>query len=109
LLVIRTRSSIKYLPKLITVFNMIFLFYLNSHLYSAQFESCFVLQTISLFFCIYFIRHFEYPAINEWNQCGLYTPTEDNPRCGYHNVLLSPDFNIGFDLLTMFYPLKFIE
>jgi len=81
--VVRTRSSIKYLPKMITGANIIFLYYLNSHMYSAMFEASYCLQTFSLWIVIYFIRNFEMKAVNDWNPCGLYTPTEDNPRCGY--------------------------
>ncbi len=35
LLFIRTRSSIKYFPKFITILNICFLFYVNSYFYSA--------------------------------------------------------------------------
>lgn len=36
---VRTRSSIKYFPKLITIANITFLFYVNSEMYPCQFES----------------------------------------------------------------------
>jgi hypothetical protein len=33
---VRTRSSIKYLPKMLTVFNLTYLMYVNSYMYAAQ-------------------------------------------------------------------------
>jgi hypothetical protein len=35
LLFVRTRSSIKYLPKIYTIFNITFLMYVNSYMYPA--------------------------------------------------------------------------
>jgi hypothetical protein len=32
---VRTRSSIKYLPKFVAIMNVTFLFYINSYIYSA--------------------------------------------------------------------------
>lgn len=34
---IRTRLSLKYYPKVVTLLNLVFLVYINSYLYSAQF------------------------------------------------------------------------
>jgi len=34
---VRTRITIKYLPKFITVLNVVFMFYINSYMYSASF------------------------------------------------------------------------
>ena len=36
---IRTRSSIKYFPKFITILNMVFLMYVTAHMYPAQQEA----------------------------------------------------------------------
>ena len=33
----RTRISLKYCPKIITIFNLILLMYINAYLYAAQF------------------------------------------------------------------------
>ena len=40
---IRTRSSIKYLPKFLSIGNLMFLMYINSYIYACQFESLSVL------------------------------------------------------------------
>ena len=42
-LFIRTRSSIKYFPKMLTLCNLIFLMYVNSYMYACQFEALNVL------------------------------------------------------------------
>jgi hypothetical protein len=41
---VRTRSTIKYLPKLITIINLMFLMMINSHMYAAQYESLLLLN-----------------------------------------------------------------
>jgi len=33
---VRTRMSLKYLPKFITLLNVLFMFYINSYMYSAS-------------------------------------------------------------------------
>jgi hypothetical protein len=60
-----------------------------------------------VFIC--FLNHFEYPAINHWNPFGTWTPSELNPRCGYHHVLISPGYQIGFNIFTIVMPLRFRE
>ena len=82
-LFVRTRSSIKYLPKYITMINLIFLMYVNQHMYSAQKEALKLLIWFSLFLYVHFIRKFELTAIKKWNPFGTYTPSENNTRCGY--------------------------
>jgi hypothetical protein len=34
----RTRSTLKYLPKYLTIVNLVFIFYVNSYMYAAQYE-----------------------------------------------------------------------
>ena len=108
-LFIRTRSSLKYLPKYLTIGNIMFLMYLNSYMYPAQFEALSLLQNFSLYLFMYFLNNFECEAINNWNPFGHWTPSEQNPRCGYHHMILSSHYNIGFDIFTMAYPLRFRE
>lgn len=106
-LFVRTRSSIKYFPKYITIVNLMFLMYINSYMYSCQFESLAVLQNFSLYMFFFFVNRYEFEAVNEWNAFGSWTPSEQNPRCGYHHVLLSPQYSIGFDIFTLGIPLRF--
>lgn len=106
---IRTRSSLKYAPKFITIMNLSFLFYVNSYMYPAATESLLTLNLLTIVFYLYFIVHYEYRALTEWNPCGSYTPSETNPRCAYHHVLASLDYMYSFDLFSMFQPLRFIE
>jgi hypothetical protein len=60
---VRTRSSIKYFSKYVTIANIIFLMYINSHMYAAQLEAFLVLVFLTIFFLIYFLLHFESKAI----------------------------------------------
>ena len=59
---IRTRSSIKYFAKNITAANMMFLMYVNSHMYAAQFEALNVLVCYSIAMLAYFLWRFEEKA-----------------------------------------------
>ena len=108
-LFVRTRSNIKYFPKYITIGNMMFLMYINSYMYPSKKEALAILQNFSFMFFFYFLLHYEYEAINNWNPYGAWTPSETNPRCGYHNVLMSQEYSIGFDIFSMAYPLRFRE
>lgn len=108
-LFIRTRSSIKYFPKLITVLNMAYLMYVNSFMYAAQQESLVVLNNASLLIFFYFIVNYEMEATRNWNPFGSHTPSINNPRCAYHHVSQSSQWSIGFDIMTMFQPVRFKE
>lgn len=106
---IRTRSSIKYLPKYLTIANLIFLMYTNSYMYPCQFEALGVLQNFSYFLFLYFLKNFEYEALENWSPFGFYTPSEHNPRTGYHHVFLGSEYQYGFDIFSMGFPLRFRE
>ena len=61
---------------------------------------------VSLWLAIVFIKYFEWEAVNRWNPFGTYTPSINNPRCGYQ-VVFERGFQLGFDLQTMFRNLHF--
>ncbi|CDW87312.1 UNKNOWN [Stylonychia lemnae] len=103
---IRTRSSIKYFPKLVTIVNIIFQFYINQYFYAAQYEMFYCLSSITMLLLFGFIKYFEQPSMNSWNPFGSYTPSITNPRAGYQLVTVN-SFMLGFDIWTMFHPLKF--
>ena len=83
--------------------------YVNSYLYPAQNEALIVLVISTALLFLYFIIKFERDAVINWNPFGTYTPSEINPRCGYHNVRTNSEFAFGFDILSMLTPLKFQE
>jgi hypothetical protein len=106
---IRTRSSIKYLPKFLTLLNMTFIFYLNSYIYSAQYELFAFVYHFSAALFLYFMINYEVPvASGVWNTFGSYTPSFNNPRAGYH-IVSSDSFMMGFDIISMFSTLRFRE
>ena len=59
LVFIRTRTSIKYFAKNITIANMMYLVYVNSHMYAAQHEGLLLLISYSITVLAYFIYKFE--------------------------------------------------
>ena len=106
---IRTRSSIKYLPKYISILNLMYIMYLNSYPYTAQYEAFWALSFITTLLFSYFILNFEMPAVSGvWNPFGTYSPSYTNPRCAYIYVKES-DFMLGFDIFTVFRPVRFRE
>ena len=80
---IRTRSSIKFFPKMITILNITFLVYINSYPYAAMYQYLAVLQFTSLAIFFYFIKEFEQPAMMHWNPFDIFTPRIQAPRIGY--------------------------
>lgn len=106
-LFIRTRSSLKYLPKMVTLMHVIYLFYVNSYLYAAQQEAETLLASCTFLLFTVFIFRYEMRAIKNWNPFGTFTPSETNPRCAYHLVQAGQEFSIGFNILTFFTPLRF--
>lgn len=105
LLFIRTRTSIKYFPKFITMLNIMFLFYLNSYMYGASFELAYFILAASVFALSYFLLEFEHPAMTEWNPFDANTPRFNVPRMGYQLVLDDTNFGTGFSLWHAFMPL----
>ena len=103
----RTRSTIKYFSKYVTIANLMFLMYINSHMYAAQLEAFLLLVFTTILLLCFFLRKFEAKAIQVWNPYGSFTPSETNPRCAYINILSSPEYTCGFDIFSMFLPLRF--
>lgn len=108
-LFIRTRSSIKYLPKFITLGNLIFLVYVQSYMYPAMTNALMCLNDYTFMLFGLFTVRYEIPALTDWNPCGTYTPSENNPRCAYQHVMASPEYAHGFDIFSIFFRLRFIE
>lgn len=103
---IRTRISIKYFPKFVTIINIMFLFYLNSYVYGAQWQMFSVMIFTSLFVFCSFIRYFEQPAMTVWNPFSEYTPNMQHPRAGYVLTNNDTSYGTGFAIWTIFMPLR---
>lgn len=80
---IRTRLSLKYYPKVVTLMNTFFLVYINSYLYSAQLQVYRLLFWSNVLLFVTVLKEFEVPAMQEWNPFDLNTPTSQRPRIGY--------------------------
>ncbi len=78
-------------------------------MYACQYEALTLLIKFSLFMTLYFINNYEWDALNNWSPFGVWSPSEVNPRCGYHNVILGSEYSIGFNIFSMTYPLRFRE
>ena len=82
-LFLRTRTSIKWLPKFITLMNVLFLFYINSYMYAAQFQFYFLVYFFTLSVTFIFLEKIELPAIQDWNPFDENTPRYASPRVAY--------------------------
>ena len=71
---VRTRMSIKYLPKFITVLNVVFMFYINSYMYSASYQYFVFMFAATVYVFCFFLLEYEHKAIHEWNPFDMYTP-----------------------------------
>lgn len=100
-MVFRTRSTLKYAPKFLSIFHVMFLYYHMSYVYPAGQEAFAAMNYLSITVILIFILRYELPAVTEWNPCGSYTPSESNPRCGYHHVLSSYEYGYGFDVFSL--------
>ena len=103
---IRTRSSIKYCAKFITIINIIFLFYINSYMYSAMTHFFWMMYALSIAIFLAFLEFFEVPAIQDWNPFDENTPRYASPRIGFQHVVADSNFGIGFEIWQSFIPLR---
>jgi hypothetical protein len=103
---IRTRLSLKYFAKIATMLNVLFLVYLNSYLYSAQFQMLnFVAASTALTF-VTFIKIAEIPAMQTWNPFDENTPNSNHPRIGYTHVINDSNYGTGVLIWQAFQPLQ---
>ena len=72
---IRTRSSIKFYAKFITILNVIFIFYMNSYMYAAHYQCLYALIVLTIAILLAFLEYFEILAILDWNPSDINTPS----------------------------------
>eukprot|EP00826_Nyctotherus_ovalis_P016281 TRINITY_DN14703_c0_g1_i3.p1 TRINITY_DN14703_c0_g1~~TRINITY_DN14703_c0_g1_i3.p1 ORF type:complete len:282 (+),score=54.57 TRINITY_DN14703_c0_g1_i3:736-1581(+) len=101
----RTRVSIKYLPKILSFLNLLFLSYIYSYFYPFSNIALFTLTMASIVAICLFLAWVELPALN-WGSEDKFKPLANNPRQSYIPVPLM-NFSFGFDLWTIFYPPAF--
>lgn len=104
LLFIRTRSSLKWYPRITFILVLSFLFYVQFTAYGFFALGLTLLVAAVMAIFSYHIITFEIPAIG-WNPFHHYTPSVDSPR-----TLFFPAFSLSWyhdlpQIWTMFYPL----
>ena len=100
-LFLRTRISLKYSPKFLTIVNIIFLYYYFSNSYPLYYGSLFLCISIEAFIFFLFIKYSEMKS-TEWNPFNPYTPSLNNPRQCYI-LAMEKDYMFGFNLWIIFY------
>ena len=101
---VRTRVSIKYCAKMLTIINLIFLMYINSYMYGAMIQLFSVLFGMTCIIFFSFLLYLEQPAMTEWNPFDQNTPRYQSPRIGYQLVLDDTNFGTGFYIWHAFFP-----
>lgn len=104
LMLVRTRSTIKWLPRFALVFILCFLHYVQYTAYGFTYQALYLLLASVTGIFAYHLLKFEIPALS-WNPSYHYTPSIESPR-----ALFFPLFSLGWyhdlpQIWTMFYPL----
>lgn len=104
LILIRTRSTIKWFPRISFILILCFLYYVQFTAYGFFTIALDLMVTSICAVFAYHMMHFEIPAL-EWNPFHHYTPSVDSPR-----TLFFPAFSLSWyhdlpQIWTMFYPL----
>jgi len=105
LIFIRTRISIGYFPKIITILNVLYLYYCFINFYPFSGLASAVLCFISMAIFFLFLKLYELPAL-EWNPFSFHTPAPNNTRQVYVETLRSR-FSLGFDIWSVLFPPAF--
>ena len=102
----RTRLTLKFYPKMVTLMNIAFFVYINSYAYAASIQ--FLVFTISLnvMVLVYFLSKSEMAAAQSWTPFDQNTPSLGRPRIGYHDVLNDTNYGTGLYLWSAFMPLR---
>jgi hypothetical protein len=78
----RTRLTLKYYPKVVTILNIAFLVYINSYEYAASVQFLMFIVLLNTLILVWFLKECELPAIR-WNPFDENTPSLQRPRIGY--------------------------
>lgn len=102
----RTRLTLKYYPKIVTVLNIAFFCYINSYNYAASMQFLFFILSFNILVLFVFLQEVESPAIQKWSPFDVNTPAIFRPRIGHHEVLNDTNYGTGLYIWTAFMPLK---
>ena len=105
LIYIRTRISLYYFPKIISIINVIYLYYWFTNFFPFAGLATALLCSLTLVIFLIFIKIFELPT-RDWNPFSLHTPSLNNTRQAYIETLRS-NFSLGFDIWSLFYAPSF--
>jgi hypothetical protein len=102
----RTRLTLKYYPKLTTLYNLLFLVYFNSYSYAASAQLLMTIICLDVATVLWFLKNCELPGMKTWNPFDLNTPSPQRPRIGHHTVLNDTNYGTGMYFWTAMMPLR---
>ena len=100
-ILVRTRISIIYFSRIITIINILYLFYCFSNIFPFVSLATTILLWSTLTILLIFAKCYEIPAIRR-NPFINYNPSITNPRQAYQHTLASM-FSIGLNIWSIFY------
>lgn len=71
----RTRLTLKYYPKITTLYNLLFLVYFNSYSYAASAQLLMTIICLDITTVLWFLKNCELPGMKLWNPFDLNTPS----------------------------------
>eukprot|EP00826_Nyctotherus_ovalis_P063178 TRINITY_DN9243_c0_g1_i15.p1 TRINITY_DN9243_c0_g1~~TRINITY_DN9243_c0_g1_i15.p1 ORF type:complete len:347 (-),score=59.21 TRINITY_DN9243_c0_g1_i15:97-1137(-) len=98
---IRSRISIIYFARILSVFNVLYLFYCFVYPLAYPTIALVLLQALTMLILLLFLKFIEQPAA-ERNPFAAHTPSYENPRHVYLHVLKS-QLSLGFSILSLFH------
>ena len=104
LIFIRTRSSLKFLPKYLVLILFTYVYYVNNTAFGFYSLGFYIILHFTFFFIGMILDNFEIPALS-WNPSYHYTPSLDKPRILYFPLFSLSNYHDLPQLWSMFYPL----
>jgi len=104
LIFLRTRSSLKFLPKLLVLLLFTYCYYVNSTTFGFYSLGFYVIVHFAFVFFGLILEKFEIPALS-WNPSYHYTPSLEKPRTLYFPLFSLSNYHDLPQLWSLFYPL----
>lgn len=101
----RTRLTLKYYPKVVTILNVAFLVYINSYEYAASVQFLLFVVLFNTLILVWFLKECELPGM-KWNPFDENTPSLQRPRIGYQHTLNDTTYGTGMYLWSALIPLR---
>ena len=108
ILLFRTRISIKYAPKMLTLVNLAYLSYLESYITPAALEATLACLFFQVVIICHFTIYYEIKGLHTNVTHNPFVPTDVNPRLAYIPIDVG-SYHILPPLWSLVYPPSFLQ